>query len=92
MLTIIAYDITDPRRLTRIAKYCEDYGGRVQYSVFELRLNNEQFETFWKGLLKRIDEKTDRIVAYRVCNDCARKARAGGTMVLTEEPPPAYVV
>ena len=30
MLTIVAYDITDPKRLARVAKVCEDYGVRVQ--------------------------------------------------------------
>ncbi len=92
MLMVVAYDITDPRRLARIAKYCEDFGGRVQYSVFEVRLNQDQFETFWNGLVKRMDEKSDRIVAYRVCNECARKIRSAGTMALTEEPPPAYIM
>ncbi len=38
MLTVIAYDITDQRRLRQIAKICEDYGVRVEYSVFECRL------------------------------------------------------
>jgi CRISPR-associated protein Cas2 len=92
MLTLIAYDISDPRRLARIAKYCEDFGGRVQYSVFELRLSQELFEQFWQGLLKRIDEKTDRVVAYRICRDCARKVYTGGTMTTTQEPPAAYII
>lgn len=31
---LIAYDIADPRRLRRVAKTMEEYGERVQYSVF----------------------------------------------------------
>lgn len=92
MLTLVAYDISDPKRLARIAKYCEDFGGRVQYSVFELRLSQELFEQFWQGLLKRIDEKTDRVVAYRICRDCARRVYTGGTMVVTQDPPPAFIL
>ena len=37
MLNVIAYDITDPKRLARVAKVCEAYGMRVQYSLFECR-------------------------------------------------------
>lgn len=32
--TLIAYDITDDRRRTRLAKLISEYGDRVQYSVF----------------------------------------------------------
>lgn len=40
MLMLITYDISlndkaGKTRLRRIAKYCLDYGVRVQYSVFE---------------------------------------------------------
>ena len=86
MLMIVAYDIRDPRRLARVAKHCEDFGARVQYSVFEVRLNADQFDEFWDGLLRYIDMEADRLVAYRVCNECSRKIRTAGTMALSEEP------
>lgn len=31
---LIAYDIADPKRLRRICKIMEEYGERLQYSVF----------------------------------------------------------
>ena len=31
---IIAYDVTDDQRRTRVAKLLESYGDRIQYSVF----------------------------------------------------------
>lgn len=31
---LIAYDISDPRRLRRVIKVMESYGERLQYSVF----------------------------------------------------------
>lgn len=91
MLMIVAYDIRDPRRLARVAKHCEDFGARAQYSVFEVRLNADQFDMFWEGLLEYIDMEADRLVAYRVCNECSRKIRTAGTMTLSEEPPLAHV-
>jgi CRISPR-associated protein Cas2 len=91
MLMIVAYDIRSPRRLRRVAEHCEDYGARVQFSVFEVRLNADVFDRFWAEIQELIDAEKDRLVAYRVCNECSRKIRAAGTMQLTEEKPVAHV-
>lgn len=85
-----AYDISEPKRLAKIARYCEDHGVRVQYSVFECRLETTHFEDFWLGLEELIDPETDRIVAYRVCSSCARAILTAGTMEHTA-PAIAYV-
>lgn len=85
MLMIVAYDITDPKRLRNVAKHCEDYGIRVQYSVFECRLEHERFEEFWSGLKDLIDPQEDRLVAYRVCRECAREIRTAGVMQLSPD-------
>jgi CRISPR-associated protein Cas2 len=85
MLTVVAYDITDQRRLQRIAKICEDYGVRVQYSVFECRLEADKFDRFWNDLLGTIDSTTDRLVAYKVCVACARDIRSAGTQTHQEK-------
>ncbi|MBM3855222.1 MAG: CRISPR-associated endonuclease Cas2, partial [Verrucomicrobia bacterium] len=50
MLTLIAYDVTDAKRLHKVAKVCEDWGVRVQYSVFECRLEADTFDRFWEEL------------------------------------------
>jgi len=85
MLTIIAYDITQPKRLSRVAKVCLDYGVRVQYSVFECRLEADRFEEFWTALQLEIDEEEDRIVAYKACAGCAREILTAGCMVCSEK-------
>jgi CRISPR-associated protein Cas2 len=85
MLTILAYDITEPRRLKRIAEICEDYGMRVQYSVFECRLEADKFDQFWNELLTVIDTATDRLVGYKVCVACARGIRSAGTQMHQEK-------
>jgi CRISPR-associated protein Cas2 len=36
---IVAYDISDPKRLRKVATTCEDFGLRRQYSVFCCRLS-----------------------------------------------------
>ncbi|MEI8108271.1 MAG: CRISPR-associated endonuclease Cas2 [Verrucomicrobiota bacterium] len=85
MLTIVAYDITDRKRLTKVAKFCEDHGIRVQYSVFECRLEADRFDTFWTGLEEIIDPTTDRLIAYKICLSCAAEIRSAGTQVHQEK-------
>ncbi len=70
MLRLVAYDITDARRLRKVAKICENYGIRIEYSVFECDLDEKQFASFWLQLRKSIDEKMDRLITYRICSSC----------------------
>jgi CRISPR-associated protein Cas2 len=85
MLTIIAYDISDPKRLRQVARVCEDFGVRVQYSVFECRLEADRFDEFWLALQLEIDPDEDRLVAYKVCAACARDIQTAGCMVCSEK-------
>lgn len=39
---LIAYDISEPRRLRRICKIMEEYGERLQYSVFLCDLSRSE--------------------------------------------------
>ena len=43
MLHLIAYDIASDKRLRRVARICEDYGIRVEKSVFECDLSDGDF-------------------------------------------------
>lgn len=83
MLHLIAYDIADARRLRKIARICRDYGSRVEYSVFECDLEESVFLELWTRLLKILDPKKDRLVAYRLCAVCLQTALRAGV-----EPPP----
>ena len=85
MLRLIAYDISDPKRLQRVAEACEDYGVRVQYSLFECWLEDESFEKLWDRLNGIITPAEDRLVAYVLDAAAVRRRRkAGDTMVLTD--------
>jgi len=85
MLTLIGYDISDPKRLARVARICEDFGVRVQYSVFECRLEEAEFTEFWLRLLAEIKEDQDRVVAYKIDARCAKETLTAGTMVCSEK-------
>jgi hypothetical protein len=44
MLRLIAYDIANPKRWRHVCETCEDYGVRVQYSLFECWLTDDTFQ------------------------------------------------
>ena len=85
MLTVIAYDISDHKRLAKVAKTCEDFGVRVQYSIFECHLDQESFNELWLRLLEIIDEDHDRLVAYKIDARCAKETETAGTMICSEK-------
>jgi CRISPR-associated protein Cas2 len=78
MLTIIAYDVTDDRRRERVSTLLEDYGLRVNYSVFECELDGKEFGQLQTELARLINEREDRVVLYRLCESCRdRKSTLG---------------
>ena len=85
MLTVIAYDISDQKRLAKVASVCEDFGVRVQYSIFECHLEETEFNDFWLKLLELIDEDEDRLVAYKIDARCAKETETAGTMLCSEK-------
>ncbi len=91
MKYFVAYDVSEEKRLRRIAKICEDYGVRIQKSVFECDLPPELFDEFWLRLCCEIDEDTDYLVGFPLCRNCADKVLSAGIMVRPERVL-AYVV
>ena len=72
MDVLVSYDIadTDSRggaaRLRTVAKVCEQYGQRVQQSVFECRLSTERFARLVSDVLDAIDRHRDSVILYRL--------------------------
>ena len=68
---LVTYDIDTSdaegeRRLARVAKVCEGYGVRVQYSVFECRLSELVALRMRHQLEDVIDPKVDSVRFYRI--------------------------
>ena len=86
MLRLVAYDIADPKRLHHVAAICEDFGVRVQYSLFECWLEEDDFERLWERLQTAFKPDEDRLVAYALdASAVRRRLKAGSTMILTEK-------
>lgn len=78
MMHLIAYDIAHDKRLNAVARTCEDYGIRVQKSLFVCNLVPEDFAQLWRRLSNVIDHEEDMIVDYPICETCCRKRRRLG--------------
>lgn len=68
---VVTYDVDTTtkegaRRLRRVAKLCERYGQRVQYSVFELRVSVAIREQLEERLRTTINERTDSLRVYEL--------------------------
>ena len=71
MEVLVTYDVaTDSsagrRRLRRVAKVCEAFGQRVQYSVFECIVSAAQLEHLMHRLEQEIAPAEDSLRIYRL--------------------------
>lgn len=69
MMVLVSYDVNmedagGPRRLRRIAKKCQDFGQRVQYSVFECIVDPAQWAVLRAALIDEIDPEKDSLRFY----------------------------
>ena len=71
MWVLITYDVNTQTsegrsRLRRVASTCQDYGQRVQKSVFECTISDMVFHRMKERLLDIIDEEQDSIRFYKL--------------------------
>jgi CRISPR-associated protein Cas2 len=74
MKVLIAYDVStvEPagaRRLRRVARACQDYGQRVQKSVFECSVGAKEWVELQTRLLKEVEPAEDSLRFYFLAAD-----------------------
>lgn len=80
ILVLITYDVSTisdggKKRLRRVAKKCEDYGVRVQNSVFECVVDAAQLKTLEIALEEIIDPTHDSLRFYKLGNNYKNKVK-----------------
>ena len=86
MFYLVTYDISDDQRRTKVAKILEDFGDRVQYSVFEMELERpEQLAEMQHRLEKVIDQARDSVRIYFLCQGCRAKVAICGQGAVYED-------
>ncbi len=78
MMVLVSYDVstTDAagrKRLRKVAKQCQNYGQRVQNSVFEIDTDYGTFLKVKDALLKLIDQEQDSLRFYYLGNHWERR-------------------
>ena len=69
MLVLITYDVNTSdaegrKRLRKVAKQCQNYGQRVQNSVFECLIDTAQLKLLRTSLIDIIDAEKDSLRFY----------------------------
>jgi len=69
MFVLVSYDVNTEdkagqRRLRHVAKTCQNFGQRVQYSVFECIVDPAQWTALKDKLIARIDPEKDSLRFY----------------------------
>jgi CRISPR-associated protein Cas2 len=59
---LIAYDVADDVRRTKVGKKLESYGDRVQYSVFVVDIRPAKLVRLRAQLIALIDQSTDSVL------------------------------
>lgn len=83
-MTLVSYDVsttddTGKKRLRKVSKICQNYGQRVQNSVFEINVDYSTFLKVKNLLLKEIDNNMDSLRIYYLGNNWKRRIEHFGT-------------
>jgi CRISPR-associated protein Cas2 len=80
---VIAYDIPDDKRRTKVHKLLLGYGKWTQYSLFECFLSRKDLILLRSKLAEHLVAKEDSVRFYPLCASCVSKVETVGG------PPPA---
>ncbi|HIC90431.1 MAG TPA: CRISPR-associated endonuclease Cas2 [Anaerolineae bacterium] len=87
---VIAYDISDDKRRTKVHKVLSGFGQWTQYSLFECHLTAKQLVELRARLEKYLDQEADSVRFYPLCRVCVSKViTVGGS---PPEDPTHFVV
>jgi len=83
MMVVVSYDVNTEtkagrRRLRRVAKVCQDFGRRVQNSVFECLVDPAQWVVLRGALLDEFEPKTDSLRFYFLGSNWRRRIEHHG--------------
>lgn len=83
---VVAYDIPDDRRRTKIHKILLGHGKWTQYSLFECFLTRKELVLLRSKLVDHLIAQEDSVRFYPLCANCVSKVETVG------DPPPADTV
>lgn len=89
MMVLVSYDVATSqeggeKRLRRVARACQNYGQRVQYSVFEIEVDPATWALLRQQLLDEIDESVDSLRFYFLGANWQRRVEHIGAKPATD--------
>lgn len=70
---VVAYDITKTKQRNKVSEVLEQYGKRVNLSVFECMLTVSQLRKLRVKITGCLNPKTDKVIYYPLCIECFSK-------------------
>lgn len=92
MFIVIAYDVVDDHRRSRLARLLEDHGTRVQKSVFECYLDERTFLEVKGRVEDAIEMERDTVRYYFLCKRCLPSVQVSGLGTVTEDDDDAVII
>jgi len=85
MYVMISYDIVDDKTRNKVMKLLKDYGTKVQYSVFECDISEEQFKEIKQKIEELINKEEDKVRYYPICKACLKRVVISGWGEIRED-------
>ena len=82
---VIAYDIPDDRRRTKVHKILSGFGTWTQYSLFECFLSKKELVQLKAKLAKHLEDRQDSVRFYPLCVNCVEKVETVGSSPPNED-------
>jgi len=75
---VVAYDISNDKRRTKVHKTLSGFGKWTQYSLFECHLSEKQYLKLRHRLEPLLEAEEDSVRFYEMCAACVAKAEIVG--------------
>lgn len=84
-LYVIAYDIPNDKRRTRVHRVLKGFGQWTEFSLFECFLTKKELLLMRSKLDKHLNANEDRVRIYTICDNCLGKIDTVGIAEPKEE-------
>ena len=85
MRYLIAYDVADDKRRTRVVKRLQNFGKRIQFSLFECDLEPMDYLRMCRKVEAVLNFQEDRLHIFPICAACTgRMIKQGPSLIITD--------
>ena len=87
-MRLVSYDISDNKVRTKFSKFLEQYGNRVQYSVFRIRNSKRVLNNIMQEIEHKYEKHftfEDSIYIFQFCEACEKKVKKYGHAVYEDQ-------